>query len=69
MPTGAGDLDERRLRDLGIKGWQFLKTVKTTIVAPTVKKKNTKPNHVYVPPPRRRLSLDRAPTRNRKKGT
>lgn len=69
VPTGAGDLDERRLRDLGIKGWSFLKTVKTKIVAPTVKKKNTKPTHVYVPPPPPPPKPDRAPTRNRKKGT
>ncbi|WP_030456196.1 hypothetical protein [Herbidospora cretacea] len=68
VPTGAGDLDEKRLRELGIKGWIYTKTVKTQIVAPSVKKKKST-KQVYVPPPPPPPKPDRAPTRNRKKGT
>jgi hypothetical protein len=50
VPHGAEDLNKDRLKDLGIKGWIYSRTVKTSVIKPTVRP-TVKPTRRYDPPP------------------
>jgi hypothetical protein len=63
VPRGAEDLDKERLKDLGIKGWLYAKTVKTKVIKAKPKPHYNPPPPPVVNPPRNHHSVtDEKPT-------